>query len=42
MLLNRFCFCDPTPPPSVPEGATGPNAGNLGPGDLYGFDEKDD
>ena len=41
-MLYRLCCYDPDPPPSVPEGATGPNAGNLGPGDLYGFDEKDD
>ena len=41
MLYDRFFFCDPTPPPSVPEGATGPNGGNQGAGDCYGFDEKD-
>lgn len=32
---------DPNPPPNVVEGATGPNGGNQGPEDVYGFDEKD-
>lgn len=40
-MLYLLLHMDPNPPSSTPEGATGPNGGNQGPGDSYGYDEKD-
>lgn len=42
MLLKLYSTFGPDPTPSSStSGADGPNEGNLGPDDAYGFDESD-
>lgn len=41
MLYISHFYNNGGSPSSTPEGATGPNGGNQGAGDCYGYDEKD-